>query len=162
MRISKFVPQCKSMRFEIISRKEKEKIVEQLNKQFGITQLPFLLIRQGREKIRAYTGSLSREELSILGQNVNIETVGIYLCKEENGIRLGHDALSLLQNQITKNIIQLDDKQASEWLKGNNIETDKGLQGIFVLKHKNYLIGCGKAGNGRIANFVPKERRIKG
>ena len=151
------------MKFQILTRKEKERIIEQLNKQFGITELPFLLIRQGREKIRAYTGNLSREELSILGENINIETVGIYLLKEENNeIRLSHDACSILQKQIIKRIIELNDEQALEWMKGHDLMIETEYNGIVVLKHNNLLVGCGKSSGERITNFVPKERRVKG
>lgn len=152
-----------SGKFEIINRSEKDKIVEQLNKQFGITSLPFLLIRHGREKIRAYSGNLGRDELAILGENINIETVGIYLCKEENGgFRLSHDAPTLLSSQITKNIIELNDEQARAWLRGHDIEIKTSVQGFVVLKHNNFLVGCGKSSGERITNFVPKERRLKG
>lgn len=150
------------MKFEIINRNEKEKIVEQLNKQFGIHELNYLLIRQGHEKIRAYSGNLSRDELSVLGENINIETLGIYLCKEEaSGFRLSHDAPSLLKEQITKNVIELDDSRAQEWLKGHDIEIETDITGFVILKHNEFLIGCGKASNNRITNFVPKERRIR-
>lgn len=150
------------MRFEIINRSEKDKITEKLNEQFGITSLPFLLIRQGQEKIRAYTGSLSRDELAVLGENVHIETVGIYLCKQENGeFRLSHDAPSILKEQITKNIIELDDEQAASWLKGHDLEIQTEIRGPVVLKNRDLLIGCGKASNKRVTNFVPKERRVR-
>ncbi|MFH1710849.1 MAG: hypothetical protein ABH840_00895 [Nanoarchaeota archaeon] len=150
------------MRFKTLSRKEKEKILEKLNEQFGISNLPYLLIKQGFEKVRAFSGSLSREELEKLGEKVNVDTVGIYLLKEEgNDIRLSHDGASLLQNQITKNILTLNKEQANEWLRGNNLQITSDLSGPVILKYKDLVIGCGKAGQGRITNFVPKERRIK-
>jgi len=148
--------------FEILNRNEKERIIEKLNEQFGITHLPFLLIKQGKERIRAYTGNLSREELETLGETINIETLGLYFCKiESDHLRLSHDSLSFLQDQITKNIIELDDEQAKEWLRGHDILLNNQTGGIVVLKHGSYLIGCGKASNGRITNFVPKDRRIR-
>ncbi len=150
------------MKFEIINRNEKNRIIENLNKQFGITSLPYLLIRQGREKIRAYSGNLSREELSIIGENINIDTLGIYLLKEESGeIRLSHDAASILQPQITKNIIELDISRAIEWLKGHDLNIKTEFRGMVALKYNHYLIGCGKSSGERITNFVPKERRIR-
>lgn len=149
-------------KFETLKRAEKERVLERLNKQFGITHLPYLLIRQGREKVRAFSGSLSREELEKLGENINIELVGVYLCKEEGSeFRLSHDAPTLLSSQITKNIIELNDEQAQNWLKGHDLELASEIRGFVVLKYKNFLIGCGKASSGRITNFVPKERRVR-
>ena len=151
------------MKFEIINRREKDEIISQLNKQFGISSLPFLLIRQGKEKIRAYSGSLSCDELSILGENINIDTLGIYLLNQESSgeFRLSHDAVSTLQSQITKNIIELNDAQANEWLRGHDLIIKTDLKGIVVLKCKQYMIGCGKSSGERVTNFVPKERRIR-
>ena len=149
-------------KFETLKRAEKERILEKLKEQFGISHLPYLLIKQGMEKVRAFSGSLSREELETLGENVNVDTVGIYLLKEEgNDMRLSHDGANLLQEQITKNIVILNDEQAMNWLRGNNLETSSDLSGPVILKYKDLVIGCGKAGQGRITNFVPKERRIK-
>ncbi len=151
-----------SRKFETLKRAEKERIIEKLNNQFGIKNLPYLLIRHGRERIRAFSGSLSREELEKLGENINIELVGIYLGKEEHeGIRLSHDAPSILHNQITKNIIELTEEQAKEWLKGRDLEIKSDIHGFVILKYNEFLIGCGKSSGERITNFVPKERRVK-
>lgn len=151
-----------SSKFETLKRAEKERIIEKLNAQFGIEKLNYLLIRQGREKIRAFSGSLAREELEKLGENINIEIVGIYLCKEEGGeYRLSHDAPSILHNQITKNILELTEEQAKEWLKGRDLEIKSEIHGFVILKYNEFLIGCGKSGGERITNFVPKERRVR-
>jgi NOL1/NOP2/fmu family ribosome biogenesis protein len=154
---------------------DKKKIIEQLNSQFGITELPYLLIQFGQEKIRAYSGILSKEELYHLNNELRIENIGLYFAKfERDEIRLTLDGVQLLKDQITKNILELDDKQANEWLKGNDLpisrentsqkplgvgDTDYGWK---ILKHNNELLGCGKSTGERITNFMPKERRIKG
>lgn len=140
---------------------DKKKIVEQLNKQFGINEISQLIIQFGKEKLRLYTGNLSKEELYYLDNEVRVENIGLYFAKQENeGIRLTLDGVQLLRNQIIKNILELNDKQANEWLRGNDIDIqiDKGWK---VLKHKNEFIGCGKSTGEKISNFVPKERRIK-
>jgi len=141
---------------------DKKKIIEQLNSQFGITSLPYLLIQFGQEKIRAYSGVLSKEELCYLDREIRIENIGLYFAKYEGDeIRLTLDGIQLLKDQITKNIIELNDEQANEWFKGLDIEIQVGY-GWKVLKHNNELIGCGKSTEEKITNFMPKERRIKG
>ncbi|VVB77695.1 Ribosomal RNA small subunit methyltransferase F [uncultured archaeon] len=140
---------------------DKKKIIEQLNKQFGITQIPQLIIQFGKEKLRLYSGNLSKEELYYLDNEIRIENIGLYFAKWENdGIRLTLDGVQLFRNQITKNILELDEKQANDWLKGNDldIKTDYGWK---ILKYKNEFIGCGKSTGERITNFMPKERRVK-
>ena len=144
-----------------LTSSDKEKIIEQLNKQFGVKELPYLIIQFGKEKLRLYSGSLSKEELYHLDNEIRIENIGLYFAKQENeGIRPTLDGVQLFKNQITKNIPELNDKQAEEWLKGNDldIQTDRGWK---ILKHKQEFIGCGKSTGERITNFMPKERRIK-
>lgn len=152
------------MYLHFLTRAEKNKILEQLNEQFGIEKLPYLLVKLGKDKIRAYSGSLSREELSALARAVNIELAGIYLCRIEQGnVRISHDSVSLLKNQISKNIIELSDSEADNWLHGQDIELPSEIKekGFVILKHKEYIIGTGKSNGKIIFNFVPKERRIK-
>ena len=150
---------------EIFNSKEKEKLIKELKEQFGINELPFLLLKSGKDKIRSFSGNLSTNEINELARNSNIETIGIYLLSEEkDGIRLSFSSTNInsIKQQISKNIIELDEKQKNEWLKGRDIFLDNNFHGFVVLKHNDDFIGCGKLSNGRIANFVPKERRIKG
>jgi len=146
---------------KILKSTPKKKLLKQLNEQFGITELPFLLLQFGKEKIRLYSGNLSVEELNILDANLRIENLGLYFAKEQiDGIRLTLDGIQILKQQITKNILDINNKQAEQWLKGNDLilNTEKGYK---VLRNNNEFLGCGKSTGERITNFVPKERRIK-
>ena len=144
-----------------LSSSQKKKITKQLNEQFGISKLPYLLLKFGKEKLRAFSGNLSREELSQLDKDIRIENIGLYIAKEQNQeLRLTMDGTQILKNQITKNILEIDNKQSEQWFKGNDldIQTEKGFK---ILKNNNNIIGSGKSTGERITNFVPKERRIK-
>jgi len=87
----------------------------------------------------------------------------------EEGIRLSLDAIHLLKSQIKKNILEIDNKQAEEWMRGQDIlinEEDKEKwkneeKGFKVIKNKDDFIGCGKLLADRIVNYLPKERRAK-
>jgi len=147
---------------------DKKKILEQLNTQFGITNLPYLMIQFGAEKLRLYSGVLSKEELYYLDNELRIENIGLYFAKYErnnqnniNEIRLTIDGVQLLKSQITKNIVELDDIQANQWLSGNDLDIKTTDRGWKILKHKEEFLGCGKSTGERITNFMPKERRIK-
>jgi len=146
---------------KIIFGSEKKRITKQLQEQFGIEKISQLLIRFGKEKIRAYSGNLATEELTELDKILRIETAGLYIAKQQNdGIRLTIDGVQLFKNQITKNILELNDEQKKEWLQGHDldIQSDNAFK---IIKHNNQLLGCGKSTGERITNFVPKERRIK-
>lgn len=147
---------------KILRANEKKKILQQLNEQYGITKLPHLLIRFGKEKIRAFSGSLSADELITLDMYLRVESAGIYIAKQqEDGIRLTIDGVSLFKNQISKNILEISNSQAEEWFKGNDliIESERVFK---IIKNNNELIGCGKSTGEKITNFTPKERRVKG
>jgi len=150
------------MQINFIKSKEKEKILEELNKQFGINEIPFMLIRGGNEKIRGFSGNLTREQLDKLSQLLRIELIGIYLIKNEheNDFRPSMDGIHLLKNQITKNIIEIDDEQFKSWIRGNDLDI-KTEKGTFIISYKGDFIGSGKSNGERIFNYVPKDRRLR-
>src|SRR3989338_2445460 len=157
--------------FKILGDNDRKELLKKLNEQFGITKVNGTLLTLGQDKVRLLTADISPDNLDLLGSIVHIEISGFYLLKiEKDGIRLSHDAVNILRGQITKNIINIDPEQELEWLKGHDVLLNKeqeagynNIKGFIVLKSDNELIVCGKLGNdGRIRNFVPKERRLKG
>lgn len=153
--------QDEKIKMNLLTSKEHKKIVEQLNRQFGINEIPFQILRFGENKYRIFSGSLEKKELEALDKELRIENCGLYFAKiEPDGIRLTLDGIQIFKNQITKNILELNENQAQEWLKGNEIYT-KTERDFKILKNQGEFIGCGKATGEKIANFMPKERRIK-
>ncbi len=145
-----------------IKSPEKKKIIERLNESLGITNLPYQLIRSGTEKIRAFSGSLSKEQIEMLSRVVNVEAVGTYFLKQEHDLRLSFDACHLLQNQISKNIIEINDEQYHKWIRGFDLEFTTPIpHGIVVVSYKGDLLGCAKATENKVLNYVPKERRLR-
>ena len=143
-----------------IRSSEKKRIIEQLNEQFGISKLPYLLLGVGKEKTRGFSGSLSKEEIMQISKLVNIELIGLYMLKEESDYRISFDAINLLQQQITKNIVEINDSEYERWIRGHDIE--KPCQtGSVAIKYKSDFLGCGKSNGKIIFNYVPKDRRLK-
>ncbi len=147
------------MNIRFIRSSEKKKITEQLKEQFGISELPYLLI-EGKEKIRAFSGHLSKEEIMLLSEIANIEVIGSYLIKKESDLRLSLDATMLLKDQISKNIINLSDSEFQDWIRGYNLQKE-AQKGTLIIKYKEDFIGCGKSTGSSIINHVPKGRRLK-
>lgn len=145
----------------LLTKKEHKKIVEQLNLQFGIIEIPFQILKFGEDKYRIFSGNINNHELAILDKELRIENCGLYFAKQEkDGIRLTLDGTQIFKSTISKNILELNDEQAKEWLKGFELQI-KSDRAWKILKNENELIGCGKSTGEKIANFVPKERRIK-
>lgn len=163
------------MKIKILDKAKKKKFLNEVN-DLGLEKIPELLIRSGNEKIRAYTGDLSTEQIMEIWRLFPIEGIGLYVGKEiidKNGIRetrLTLDGMHLWQNQLTKKIIELTNEQETEWFKGSEIELNesqinldmKGFVSVKSFDGKDFL-GVAKIGNqGKsLFGFLPKERRRK-
>lgn len=148
------------MNFRFVKSSEKKKILKELNEQFGIEKLPYLLIESGRERIRAFSGSLSKEEILQISHLTNIEQIGIYLIKKEDTLRLSMDAIHLLKSQIIKNMIEITESQLHDWLRGKDLSTP-AQKGNVIIKYKEDLIGFGRSNGEKVYNYIPKDRRLK-
>jgi NOL1/NOP2/fmu family ribosome biogenesis protein len=150
------------MNISFIKSNQKKEITEKLKEIYGISNLPYLLIESGKEKIRAFSGSLSKEEILEISEIAKIEVVGGYLMRQEgvDDLRLSFDAPLILQEQITKAIVEIDKDQFELWIRGNDIEI-KAEKGNVILKYNGDFVGCGKSNGLKIFNYVPKDRRLK-
>jgi len=147
---------------KILSEKEKTRILNKLNSQFGITEIPGLLIKKGKEKIFLYSGSWTKEELYNLDKITFVEKAGVYLAKEEGeNIRLSIEGSQILKDQMTKNIVELTEEESQTWMMGHEIIKKSGFYGLVAMKYKEDMLGTGKASEEKITNFIPKSRRLK-
>jgi NOL1/NOP2/fmu family ribosome biogenesis protein len=148
---------------KILSQKEKIKIVEQLNKQFGIKEIKGIFSMRGKERLFLFQGDFSVQQIKEFEYSrINIERVGIYFGKfMDTKIRLSIEGVELLKTQITKNVFELNKEQLEKWMKGNelNIKTEKN--DFVIMKYRDDFLGCGKASAEKITNFIPKNRRLK-
>lgn len=151
------------MTVNFIRSSEKRRIIEQLTNMYGIEELPFLLLWWGKERIRGYSGHLSKEEIMQLSQLVNIEGVGMYLLKQEDAesdFRLSFDSLHILKDQISKSIITLNKEQMEQWLRGKDIQMQHE-KGAYIIRYDGMFIGTAKSNGIVLFNYVPKDRRIR-
>ncbi|MDP3881678.1 MAG: hypothetical protein Q8Q31_02250 [Nanoarchaeota archaeon] len=148
------------MNIQFIKSNEKRKIEEVLESQFGIEKLNFLLIKTAKEKIRGFSGTLSKEEISQLSEIANIEVIGSYLLRIEHDLRLSFDATQILSKDIKKNVLEVDEEQMKCWMRGFDLPLQQS-SGTYVIKYKELFLGCGKSNGQVILNHVPKDRRLK-
>ncbi len=147
---------------KILSLKEKKEIEKDLERQFGIKYVPGLIIQKGRERLFLFGGKLNPKGIKDLEMLVPIERVGVYFAKVvDGGLRLSMEGAQILRNQIEKNTFELDDKQAEIWMHGSELLIKTGKYGFLVMKHKEDILGTGKASVEKITNFIPKSRRLK-
>ncbi|MDD5012313.1 MAG: hypothetical protein PHQ66_01550 [Candidatus Nanoarchaeia archaeon] len=182
---------CAMIPLKFFNKNEKEQFIKQLNEQFGIKDVPFSLAKLGRERIIVFSGDISEKEILGLDRFARIEGIGLYFAKideKTQDLRLSIEGVQLMKEQITKNIFELDEKQAEQWMMGqellledikksreisrvqinsplggrvgstSEIEIEKGF---FIMKFKNDFLGTGKISAEKISNFIPKSRRLK-
>ncbi|MDA3836601.1 MAG: hypothetical protein PF542_03180 [Nanoarchaeota archaeon] len=146
----------------ILEGKELKKFKEQLEEQFGITEIPGKVIKRGKEKVFLFTGDFTEKEMKTLGYEVFVERAGTYIAKDmEDAFRLSIEGSQIFKNQITKNIVELNEEEMDTWMHGSEVLKKTGLKGYVVMKYKNDMLGCGKASEQKITNFIPKSRRLK-
>ena len=163
------------MIIQILDRAKKKKIIEEIE-ELGITKIRELLIKTGSERIRAFSGSLSVEEIMSLWRILPFEGIGLYVGKESMNkgtreVRLSVDGLHIWKEQITNNILILTEEQERDWFRGKNIALNDEQKKLFENLNKfvavkswdgKDFIGTGKIGEGGILyGYLPKERRRK-
>jgi len=143
---------------------EREKFLKKLNEQFGIDNFDknVKIGKLGKERIILFSGEISEEEIQEIGEYSRIEGIGMYFAKEqEDGIRLSIEGTEFIKDKVTKNIFEMNEKQAEQWMYGYEIQDNIKERGFFIMKFKEDFLGTGKASENRITNFVPKARRLK-
>ncbi len=142
--------------------KENKAFLEQLKEQFGITKLPGRVTKIGKEKIFLFAGNLEEDKIMKMQKLIPIERIGIYLAKEfEREYRLSIEGTQILKDQITKNVIELNEEQKETWMMGHELLMKTDKKGFVIIKYKEDMLGTGKASEEKIANFIPKSRRLK-
>ena len=166
------------MKIQILDNPKKKNFIEGVS-YLGITakDVPYLLLKTGKERVNAFSGSLSNEELMALWRILPIEGAGLYFGKQivdkrtgRKESRLSLDALHFLKGKINKNIIKLSKEQERQWFLGQNIEVEEEqtaeVEGDFVAvvsDNKEDFIGTGKLTLDKktLLCFLPKERRVR-
>ena len=143
----------------ILNSKEIRKIHELLNSQFGYNkELDFAFLQSNRNRLYIVNRDISKIDL----KKLRVNSVGLYFGETyDSKIRLSIEGSQLIGKDCDKNVLELDEKESRNWLKGFDIEKEALDQEFVLLKHKSDFLGCGKAAKGRIFNFVPKNRRLK-
>ena len=170
------------MKIQIMDRAKKKKFLAGLA-EFGVGKVLEMLVRSGKERIRAFSGSLSREEIMAIWRLFPIEGVGLYVGKEfvnrsgAREVRLSVDGMHVWKELLTDKIFVLSEEQEAMWFLGQDIEIDEGqcvYEGFVLVKSADGkdFVGMGKIGvrrqiiddrkNGKgktLFGYLPKERR---
>lgn len=141
---------------KILNKKEIKQILYSMEKQFGAkVKLDYGFLKK-YNKIFLINKDISKIDLSKL----RINSLGLYFCEIFDGIRLSIEGSQIIGPKATKNVVEINEEQAKKWLKGEELEIEGDYSGFVILKHNNDFLGNGKYKDGKILNYVAKERRI--
>jgi len=162
------------MKIFTLDKTKKKRFLEEVS-YLGDFKTNLLFLQTGVEKLRAFSGSMTNEDIMAFWRMFPIEGVGMYLGKlsiDKSGkkeARLSLDALHYFKDSISRNIIELDEEQAKEWFFGNPValsekqkEEYKDFRNFVAVRFGEDFVGTGKISQeGIVQNFLPKERRVR-
>ncbi len=153
-------PQAEQLK--ILEGEERKDFISKLDAEFGIKNVPGILIMRGKERIFLFSGNLDGKNLNDLEKIAFVERAGVYFAKvDEFGVRLSIEGTHVIGNEIKRNIVELNSDEMETWMMGHELLKKTGLSGFVIIKYKDDFLGTGKASAEKIANFIPKSRRLR-
>jgi NOL1/NOP2/fmu family ribosome biogenesis protein len=142
---------------KILNAKQAKEILKLIKDRWDVDfSSDYVFLKNEKQKVFITNRDLDRLDL----EKLRINSTGLYIAEIKDGIRLSIEGSQLIGPEAKKNVLEVDDKQARDWLKGVEIEYKGDLKGFVIIKNKDNYIGCGKAVTDKILNFIPKTRRI--
>ena len=137
------------------------KIKEQWDSDLKEDAEKYAFLRNAEDKIFI----ANKEVFSIDFSKIRINSLGVYFAQyDKMGLRLSIEGSQMIGKHAKKNFVEIDEKQAKEWMKGEDIfiGEEKELNGFVLVKYNNDFLGSGKyqKETGKVFNFVPKARRV--
>jgi len=146
---------------KFLNKKQSKEIIDKLKQQYNIKdlKLDYIFMINNDNKIYITNKDIAKLDTS----NLRIDSIGLYFAAIDNSkrIRLTIEGSQLIGKKANINILELTKKQATEWIKGLDISTDKELKGYVIIKYKSYFLGSGFYSDNTIKNFVSKSRRLQ-
>ncbi len=142
---------------EILNSKEIKKLMNLLDEQFGYQEKPdFAFLISNKEKFYI----INKDIDNINYEKLRIDSAGLYIGKFlKDGFRLSIEGSQLFGPKCKKNILNINDYQKHDWLKGNDLEIEQ-KDGLYLLKWNEDFLGCAKIKENHALNSVPKARRL--
>ncbi len=79
---------------------------------------------------------------------------------ERDGFRLSVEGSHLVGRVASRGVVEVSREQAVRWMLGEDVEGEG--EGYVILKYGDYFLGCGRAENGVVRNYLPGNRRLPG
>lgn len=144
---------------KILNRKQIKKILDVIKKQYGCNvNLDYAFLQN--EKNRVYIANKEFADIDL--SKLRINSIGLYFGEiRSDELRLTIEGTQIIGAHAKKNVVELNEKEFKEWMRGYDLVKETNTKGFVIIKHKGDYLGCGKAKENKILNYVPKTRRIK-
>ncbi len=132
----------------------KSYIIQCLKRQFGIEDFSFLegyrFYSKGKKRVYIYNGD--EDDIKEFHKGLYFGSI------EKDGFRLSIEGAQIVAKYARKNIIDVDENEAKNFMKGIGIK--RNVKGYVILRCKDLILGCGKGDGNYVRSFIPKDRRI--
>ena len=120
-------------------------------------KLDYVFLINNKNKIFIINKEIANIDLN----KIRINSIGMYIAEFRNDeVRLSIEGSQFIGPYAKKNLLEINEKEARNWLKGNDLEKETKLKGFVIMKNNDDYLGCGKVTINKILNFVPKTRRL--
>jgi len=145
---------------KILNSREKKKLLEELELNYGIQKLRLDYVFLQNQKGKIFITNRDIEKIPL--EKLRINSIGLYFAMyDKPGLRLSIEGSQLIGKQATKSIVEISKEQANQWLSGQDLEIPGNQKGFLLIKHKNDFLGTAIFSNNKLQNYIGKERRIK-
>ncbi|MAG45453.1 MAG: hypothetical protein CMH63_01625 [Nanoarchaeota archaeon] len=140
-----------------LKNKDKKLLLKNLKEQFNFnSKLPYSFFINSNKKI-----FILNPNINIDFSKIRVNSLGLYFTNIQNELRLSIEGSQLIGPHSNKNILELSEIKLKSWIQGKDITTKENFNGFVLIKHGQDFYGSGKFKDGKILNYIPKERRIK-
>jgi len=150
----------KMQNLKILNGREAKKILHLLEEQFGFTgKLEYIFLINAKEKVYVVSKDIGNIELDKL----RIDTIGLYFgTLHDNEIRLTIEGSQLIGPYAKKNILELNQGQVRQYVKGYDVALETQLApGYYLIKSGEDFLGTAKYTGEKLLTFVSKARRLR-
>lgn len=145
----------------IIKKKGRKEIFNYLEDRFGMKRLK---LDHEFAKTNGRTWIFSKDVLKLNLKDLPLEGIGLYFGFHKPGeFRPSLEGSMIIGRSARKNVVKINEIQIKKWVKGRDLEGNFNVErGLVLIKYGDDIVGCGRFKNGKIMNFVRKNRRIIG
>ena len=104
---------------KFLNSKETKEILKLIEEQWGAKlKLDYTFAKNNKHRVFIINKDVSKIDFSKL----RINSIGMYFCDLENGIRLSIEGSQIIGPKSTKNVVEINEEQTKKWMKGEDLE----------------------------------------